>query len=107
MDYQLVYWGGCNSYSYYTLPFFDLKTEFSNGADPKGTKNLDIIANGLPSLFSLNAINAEISLRALVNYAKTGERTSYQSMIEDIEAAARQRGAVTLTSVLGDEDNAQ
>ena len=22
-EYQLIYWGGCNSYSYYALPFFN------------------------------------------------------------------------------------
>ncbi|MGZ5278666.1 MAG: hypothetical protein ACXWC9_01915, partial [Pseudobdellovibrionaceae bacterium] len=43
-DYQMIYWAGCNSYSYYTLAFFDQKAKLNPTKDPKGTKNLDIIS---------------------------------------------------------------
>jgi hypothetical protein len=101
-QYQLVYWGGCNSYSYYTLPFFELKAAASGGRDPNGTKGLDIIANGMPSYFSLNGINAQIMLKHLLGWEK---QASYQTILDEIEAAAGNYGTEVLVSVLGDEDN--
>jgi hypothetical protein len=103
-NYQLVYWGGCNSYSYYTLPFFELKARASNGTDPKGTLGLDIIANGLPSYFHLNSVNAEILLRNLLSFEL---RPSYQKILTEIETAAGSYGIDVLVAVLGDEDNAK
>lgn len=91
--YQVIYWGGCNSYSYYTLPFFETKG---------GTKNLDIIANGLPSLFGFNAMNATVVLRAFLDWS---DRPSYQDIVDRIEAGAERYGVTVLTAVLGDEDN--
>jgi hypothetical protein len=93
-NYQVIYWAGCNSYSYYTVPFFEFKG---------GTKNLDIIANGLPSYFSLNAINAQITADAFLNWPN--RRTSYQSMVKTLETRAKQFGALVLVVALGDEDN--
>jgi len=92
-QYQVIYWAGCNSYSYYTTPFFEFKG---------GTKNLDIIANGLPSYFSLNAINASIAASAFLNW---NARASYQTIVASLEARAKQMGATVLVTVLGDEDN--
>jgi hypothetical protein len=91
--YQIIYWGGCNSYSYYSTPFFRLKG---------GTRNLDIIANGLPSLFSLNAGNAEIVVE---NFLDPKPRASYQDIVRSIEARAKAIGTKVLAVVLGDEDN--
>lgn len=101
-NYQMVYWGGCNSYSYYTLPFFEFKARVAGGADPKGTKGLDIIANGLPSYFMLNADNASIVLGRLLNWQ---QKPSYQSIVDELEARAHQVGINVLVAVLGDEDN--
>jgi hypothetical protein len=92
-EYQVIYWGGCNSYSYYTLPFFDFKAKASNGADPKGTKNLDIIANGLPSYFSLNSINATIVVNAFLNWPA---KSSYQSIVNQLESRANSFGTHVL-----------
>lgn len=91
--YQVIYWAGCNSYSYYTLPFFEFKG---------GTRNLDIIANGLPSYFSLNSDNAVIATDYFLNWPA---RPSYQEIVNTIEERASQRGTVVLVAVLGDEDN--
>lgn len=102
--YQLVYWGGCNSYSYYTLPFFEFKARVANGADPNGTKGLDIIANGLPSYFHLNADNAAIALKHLLNWESM---PSYQTIVNELEAKAQSSGIDVLVAVLGDEDNEQ
>lgn len=101
-DYQIIYWGGCNSYSYYVDPFFQMKAAIQPDIDPKGTKNLDIIANGLPSFFSLNAKNALIHLSALMNRDKP---TSYQDLIHQMEAEANRAGIHVLAIVIGDEDN--
>lgn len=87
-DYQIIYWAGCNSYSYYTLPFFEMKAALNFEQDPNGTKKLDLISNALPSLFSFNAYNADVFLQALLNWKKP---TSYQVLI--------------IVNVLGDEDN--
>lgn len=97
--YQLIYWGGCNSYSYYTAPFFKFKV---SSEDPNGTKGLDIISNGLPSLFALNSANSMVALRALMNWDRP---TSYQSMIKQIESQAQEYGTSVLAVVVGDEDN--
>lgn len=101
-NYQLVYWAGCNSYSYYTLPFFDQKSKMDKVNDPNGTKKLDIIANALPSLFSFNAANAKIAYKALINWEKP---TSYQSIVSSLEKYAQNYGYKVIVNVLGDEDN--
>lgn len=101
-QYQLVYWAGCNSYSYYTLPFFDLKARNDAANDPKGTKNLDIISNTLPSLFAFNANNANVMFQAIMN---KNRNTSYQEIIGKIEDSAQNYGYDVIVNVLGDEDN--
>lgn len=101
-DYQLVYWAGCNSYSYYTLPFFDLKAKLGPNEDSKGTRNLDIISNTLPSLFAFNAGNANILFQSLI---KQKQKTSYQKIIRQIENLAQRFGYDVIVNVLGDEDN--
>jgi hypothetical protein len=101
-EYQIVYWGGCNSYSYYTLPFFSFKAQASEGKDPKGTKGLDIIANGLPSYFGLGADNAQTVVDQFLHWP---ERRTYQRMVNQIELSARQYGWSVFAVVLGDEDN--
>lgn len=100
-QYQLVYWAGCNSYSYYTLPFFDHKAQL-NSNDPKGTLGLDILSNGLPSLFSFNAYNAIVTFNALINWETP---TSYQTIIQDLENYGSKSGITVLVNILGDEDN--
>lgn len=101
-NYQLVYWAGCNSYSYYTLPFFQQKSDLDKALDPQGTKNLDLINNVLPSLFSFNAANAVIAYNALINWEKP---TSYQTIVSQLEQHAQKNGRTVIVNVLGDEDN--
>ena len=101
-NHQLIYWAGCNSYSYYTKPFFDFKVDIFN-QDFKGTKGLDIISNGLPSYFSLNAKNAIVLARAFINYAD--KKTSYQDIVNQIETQSNLNGIDVLVNVIGDEDN--
>lgn len=101
-EYQMIYWAGCNSYSYYTMPFFDFKSDLLPD-DPNGTKSLDIISNALPSYFSLNASNAKVLLSALLYPEK---KISYQDIIGKIEKQSYASGIYVLVNVLGDEDNA-
>jgi hypothetical protein len=101
-QYQLIYWAGCNSYSYYTEPFFKQKAALETEPSLFGPKNLDIINNGLPSLFSFNAANAMITYNAIMNWEN---KTSYQSIVNQIENFARNNNYVVLVNVLGDEDN--
>lgn len=98
---QLIYWAGCNSYSYYTLPFFEFKKDLID-MDLNGTKKLDIISNGLPSYFILNATNAVILFDAYLNLENP---KSYQSLVSEIEQQANDVGIDVLVNVLGDEDN--
>ncbi len=99
-EYQMIYWGGCNSYSYYTLPFFAFKA--GRPGDPFGTRDLDIIAHGLPSYFILNAVNAESVATAVLNWPS---RPSYQSILRELEESGAYVGTKLLAAVLGDEDN--
>lgn len=101
-EYQLVYWAGCNSYSYYTLPFFELKSALDPESDPHGTRQLDLISNTLPSLFALNADNANVLFHALLNREQP---TSYQNILQQIENIAAGWGTEVIVNVLGDEDN--
>ncbi|MFZ3229336.1 MAG: hypothetical protein WA160_03950 [Pseudobdellovibrio sp.] len=100
-DYQMIYWAGCNSYSYYTKPFFDFKANLISN-DVTGTKSLDIISNGLPSFFTLNAANAEVLLKAIVNIE---QRMTYQDIVTRIEKQSHSSGIFVLANILGDEDN--
>ncbi len=90
------------SYAYYTDAFFKQKANFDLANDPLGTKNLDIINNGLPSLFAFIAQNAIISYNAIMNWEKP---TSYQSIVKAIEKYAKDNGSLVLVNVSGDEDN--
>lgn len=103
-QYQMVYWGGCNSYSYYTLPFFQFKASAFPANDPHGTRNLDILAHGLPSYFSLNSTNASAVVDAILSWQT---RPSYQDIVNRIEENASRFGTRILAAVLGDEDNPQ
>lgn len=100
-NYQMIYWAGCNSYSYYTKPFFDFKANLLD-RDPAGTKALDIISNGLPSYFSLNAVNAEVLFKSLLFIE---QHYSYQQIVSELEQQSGAAGVTVLVNVLGDEDN--
>ena len=84
------------------MPFFKFKANLDIAADPLGTKSLDIISNGLPSLFIFNSVNASIAFDALLNWQ---QKTSYQQIVHKIEDHARSYGQTVLVNILGDEDN--
>ncbi|MFN7904043.1 MAG: hypothetical protein ACK5P5_02565 [Pseudobdellovibrionaceae bacterium] len=101
-EYQLIYWAGCNSYSYYTTPFFEMKAQLNPNLDPKGTKKLDIMSNALPSYFAFNAHNAEVMLNALIGF---NTPKSYQDIITQLESHGNSWDVPVIVNVLGDEDN--
>jgi hypothetical protein len=94
--YQVFYFNGCSTYAYYTTKFFNLK---KSGADPKGTRNLDIITTGIGADFGAGAL---VDVTFLAGIA-TGQRPSWQTLIDRIHSAEGDMSA--LTHVNGDEDN--
>ncbi len=93
--YQILFFNSCSSYSYYNREFFALK---ASALDPYGTKNLDIMANGLATLFSsLTRANFAL-LNGVINWADLGRATSWQDIVLQADSG-------NLLSVNGDEDN--
>lgn len=91
-NYQVIYFGSCLPYAYYTDLFFKRKiTEL----DPNGTKNLDILAYAKEAHFG-NVENLRLML-ALDDYMLKGTKTSYQKIITETPK--------DFFGVIGDEDN--
>lgn len=94
--YQIYYFNSCSSYPYYNSQYFNLKR---TAADPKGTKNLDIITNGLSTLFLSIAPSSFTLMQAVELYSTQGKKVSYQDMMNSADSN-------NLIGVNGDEDNA-
>lgn len=93
--YQIYYFNSCSSYPYYNTMFFNRKM---TDTDPKGTKNLDILTNGLSTYFyDLHDTNLAF-IRAIDAWAKGKARISYQKIAQEIDSG-------NLFGVNGDEDN--
>lgn len=93
--YQIYFFNSCSSYPYYNSQYFNLK---KSASDPKGTKNLDIITNGLATLFSSIAPSIASVMYALETYAVQSKKTSYQDIINNANSD-------NLIGINGDEDN--
>lgn len=93
--YQILFFNSCSSYPYYNTQYFARKVTFS---DPRGSKNLDILTNGLSTYFDTIANSNFALLNALNEYAASGKRLSYQVLAEQIDSQ-------NLFGVNGDEDN--
>ena len=89
--YQIYFFNSCSSYPYYNATYFDRKL---------GTKNLDIITNGLATLFIAIEPSTMPLLKAIDQYMQTGIKTSYQSIISKSDSE-------NLIGINGDEDNAR
>lgn len=94
--YQIFFFNSCSSYTYYNTLYFQRKRSRAKGIDPKGTKNLDILVNGLSTGYDLEA--DVVMLRALHLWAQSGHWTSYQTL-------AKRMDSENLFTVNGDEDN--
>lgn len=93
--YQIYYFNSCTSYPYYTRDFFGRKR---TAKDPRGTKNLDIITNGLATPFDPNATANVAIVRAVQRWAAGYPAPSYQRLADLLTEDV-------LLGVNGDEDN--
>lgn len=88
-QYQILFMNGCSSYPYYADPYFALKG---------GSKNLDILTNGLATLFVAIDSSNKALLKAIENFAINGHKASYQEIISAGDS-------YNMLAVNGDEDN--
>ena len=93
--YQIYYFNSCSSYPYYNSTFFNRKITDS---DPKGTKNLDILTNGLSTYFYVLHDTNLAFIRAIDTWADGKARISYQKIAKEIDSG-------NLFGINGDEDN--
>lgn len=97
--YQIIFFNGCTSYPYYASMYFNAK---ASRVDPKGTKNLDIVTNGMEGYFeAMGRLNRKF-IYAIDHWVMTGNKLSYQDILENMRA---QGDRVSFTGVNGDEDN--
>lgn len=95
--YQIYYFNSCSSYTYYNSMYFGRKV---SPKDREGTKNLDILTNGLATYFSVMHDTDFALIRAVEAWASGQAPVSYQTL-------ARQIDSGNLFGVNGDEDNAK
>ncbi len=97
--YQIYFFNSCTSYTYYNASYLQKKRKRGKKfADPKGTKNLDLLANGLSTAFD-TMHNTDMALvNAVHQWLKGGQRTSYQTLAQRIDSD-------NLFTIIGDEDN--
>lgn len=93
--YQIYFFNSCTSYTYYNTMFFDRK---KTDEDPKGTKNLDILTNGLATYFSVMHDTNLSLIKAIDAFAEGRSRVSYQTIAKQIDSG-------NLFGINGDEDN--
>lgn len=97
--YQIFFFNSCTSYTYYNSTYFQRKRKVGRGVDgPKGTHNLDILANGLSTAFDTMVATNVTLIRAIHLWAERGTWTSYQRLAREIDTD-------NLFTVNGDEDN--
>jgi hypothetical protein len=94
--YQVFFFNGCSTFSYYNYDYFGLK---QTDEDPRGTSNLDIVTTATPALFSRGPGTDAWLIRSLAG----GQRPTWQKVIDDIYKIAAEESA--LVHVNGDEDN--
>lgn len=93
--YQIYFFNSCSSYSYYNTMFFGRK---ATERDPRGTKQLDILTNGLATYFYVtHNTNMEL-INAIDAWAADKGSVSYQAIAKKIDSG-------NLFGVNGDEDN--
>ncbi len=91
-QYQILFLNGCSSYPSFNSLYFERK--------PGGSKNLEIITAGLPTLTSTSYTN----MMAFLNPFISGKVISYQRLMGVIESSNGEEETY-LMGVNGDEDN--
>jgi hypothetical protein len=94
--YQIFFFNGCSTFSYYNFDFFQLKAD--ENEDPDGHKNLEILTTSVPATFTRGPGSDAWLLRGLFN----GNKSKWQKIIDDIYRVDPDDSA--LTAVNGDED---
>jgi hypothetical protein len=90
--YQIFFFNGCSSYSYYNGMFFQAK---------HGSKNLDIVNSGLETSSDSTAPNA----LAFMKYIIRGDLKSYRRILTALEKSNGEDNGTYLTGVSGEDDN--
>ncbi len=93
--YQIYFFNSCSSYTYYNTMYFRRK---STAANRRGSKNLDIMTNGLATYFSVLGESDMELIQAIDAWAAGGAAKSYQDLARAIDSD-------NLFGVNGDEDN--
>jgi hypothetical protein len=92
-QYQIYGFFGCSSYGYYNLSYFEAK---ASPLDPDGTKNTDIITNGVTGSFYAMADFTTKTLTPILNWSARGSRMTWQQIMNSYSKRF-------LTGVNGDE----
>jgi hypothetical protein len=91
-NYQIIFFGSCMPYGYYTQMYFDRK---ATDEDSKGTKNLDLLVYGKET-YSNNRENYQF-IRILTSEMQYAFNFSYKDIVG--------RSPKGYYGVIGDEDN--
>ena len=92
-QYQIYGFFGCSSYGYYNLSYFASR---ASTADPDGTRNTDIITNGITgSFFAMADFNIK-TVTPILDWSARGTRTTWQQIMGSY-------AKTFLTGVNGDE----
>ena len=94
--YQVFYFNGCSTYSYYNVDYFDMK---KTPKDPLGTKNLDVLTTSIEA----DIVIAPGSDVWLIRSLADGKLSSWQSTLDNIYAVDPKLSPYT--QINGDEDN--
>jgi hypothetical protein len=106
-QYQVFYFNGCSTYSYYNADYVQEKggkfIDTSNIDDLKkdNSRYLDIITTGIGAEFGIGSGNDA----TLIYHLTSGERPSWQQIIDGIYESSAGGDASALTHINGDWDN--
>jgi hypothetical protein len=92
-QYQIYGFFGCSSYSYYNLSYFTAK---ASNTDPEGTKNMDIITNGVTGSFGSMTDFTIKTMTPILNWSAHGTKMTWQQIMNSYSERF-------LTGVNGDE----
>lgn len=92
-QYQIYGFFGCSSYGYYNLSYFAAK---ASPLDPDGTKNADIITNGVTGSFYAMADFTIKTVTPILNWSTRGSKITWQQIMNSYSKRF-------LTGVNGDE----
>jgi hypothetical protein len=77
-QYHIYGFFGCSSYSYYNLTYFAAK---ASTADPDGTRNTDIITNGVTGSFHAMADFTIKTVAPILNWSARGSKMTWQQIM--------------------------